>query len=362
METLYPAYKWELPVKSTHTALAAALLLAGFATSAQAQQPQHNVRVGVVRSVVTVANQLGITKGYYKEHGINVMVDDLDTSADAMALLAAGQFQIVEGGLAAGYFNALAKKFPIIIASDRVLSPNNHKFVVRMDLKDAIKKPADLKGRVVASNGGPGAITTYEIGKIVASGGLTLKDIEIKVIPFPQMVIALTNKAVDAAIVISPFYASMFEKGIAHELIDPEDVIEKGPFGSAVVFINTDWAAKNPDLVKNYFVAYMRGVREYCQAYHHGPNRAEIVDLANKTGIEKRAEVLEKLPWPARSPYGKASIDNILDVQDWFAAQGSIQQKFPAERLVDTTYADHAAAKLGTFELANKASTLKGCR
>lgn len=348
------------PARRLCSALIAVAALAVSPVAVDAQQ--HNVRVGVVRSVTTVTNQISITKGYFKEAGINATVDDLDTSADAMALLAAGQFQIIEGGLAAGYFNALAKNFPIVIASDRVLSPNNHKFVVRTDLKDAIKSPADLKGRVIASNGGPGAITTYEIGKILESGKLTLKDAEIKVIPFPQMVIALTNKAVDAAIVISPFYASIFEKNIAFELLDPEAVIEKGPFGSAVVFINTDWAAKNPEVVKSYFIAYQRGVREYCQAYHHGPNRREVIDIANKTGVEKRAEVLEKLPWPARSPYGKASLANILDVQDWFHAQGSIQRKFPAERLVDTTYADNAAAKLGPYEVINKASQLKGCR
>lgn len=340
--------------------LSAAAALAVLPGALEAQQ--HNVRVGVVRSVTTVTNQIAITKGYFKEVGINATVEDLDTSADAMALLAAGQYQMIEGGLAAGYFNALSRNFPIQIVSDRVTAPNNHKFVVRTDLKDAIKRPADLKGRIVASNGGPGAITTYEIGKILESDKLTLKDVEIKVIPFPQMVIALSNKAVDAAIVISPFYAPMFERNVAFELLDPEDVIDKAPFGSAVVFINTDWAAKNPEVVRNYFIAYQRGVREYCQAYHHGPNRREVIELANKTGVEKRAEVLEKLPWPARSPYGKPSLVNILDVQDWFHAQGSIQQKLPAERLVNTTYVDHAAGKLGAFEVTNKASQLKGCR
>lgn len=336
--------------------------LALIAVSAPAHAQQHNVKVGVVRSVSTVANQISITKGYFKDAGINATVDDLDTSADAMALLAAGQFQIIEGGLSAGYFNALAKKFPIVIASDRVSAPNNHKFVVRADLKEQVKSPADLKGRNIASNGGPGAITTYEIGKILESGKLTLKDVDLKVIPFPQMVIALTNKSVEAAIVISPFYAPIFEKGVGFELIDPEAVIAKGPFSSAQVFINTDWAAKNPQVVKDYFVAYMRGVREYCQAYHRGPNRAEVVAIAQKTGVEKRAEVLEQFPWPSRSPFGKAAIANILDVQDWFHAQGSIQQKFAIEKLVDQTYADYASAKLGGFEVVNKASELKGCR
>ncbi len=208
--------------------------------------------------MITLANQIAITKGYFKGAGITAVVDDLDTSADVIALLAAGQFQIIEGGLAAGYFNALAKKFPIIIASDRVSAPNNHKLVVRSDLKAEIRSPANLKGRVVASNGGPGAITTYEIGKIVASGGLSLKDIDLKVIPFPQMVIALTNKSVDAAIVISPFYAPIFERGVGFELIDPEAVIKKGPFSSAQVFIDTYRAAKNPHVVKDCFVACMR--------------------------------------------------------------------------------------------------------
>lgn len=339
-------------------AYAGAALLAAAPAAAQ----EATVKVGVVRSVVTTANQIAITKGYFKEHRINAVVEDLDTSADAMALLAAGQFQIIEGGLAAGYFNALAKGFPIIIASDRVSAPNNHKLIVRTDLKDKVRGAADLKGLTIASNGGPGAITTYEIGKILASGGLALKDVDLKVIPFPQMVIALTNKSVDAAIVISPFYAPIFEKGVGFQLIDPEEVIAAKPFGSALVFINTDWAARSPELVRNYFHAYMRGVREYCQAYHRGANRAEVVEIAIRTGVEKRPEVLEQIPWPSRSPMGKPSIANILDVQDWFHAQGSIQQKLPAERLIDMTYVDHGSARLGGFELVNKASQLGGCR
>lgn len=337
-------------------------LLALLATAPWVAAQQHTVRVGVVRSVVTTANMIGIEKGYYREHGISVVIEDLDTSADAMALLGAGQYQIIEGGLAAGYFNALAKKFPVVIASDRVSAPNNHKFIVRTDLKDRVKGAADLRGMKIASNGGPGAITTYEIGKILASGGLTLKDVDVRVIPFPQMVIALANKAVEAAIVISPFYAPIFEKDVGFQLLDPEQVIEKTPFSSALVFINTDWARRNPELARNYYHAYMRGVRDYCQAYHHGPNRREMIELASRAGIERRTEVLDKLPWPARNPFGRASIDNILDVQDWFAANGAVPQKSPREQLVDTAYVDHANARLGAFKVQNEASRLRGCR
>ena len=36
--------------------------------------------------------------------------------------------------------------------------------------------------------------------------------------------------------------------------------------------------------------------------------------------------------------------------------------KFPAERLADNSYVDHANQKLGPFVLENKDSKLAGCR
>jgi hypothetical protein len=37
-------------------------------------------------------------------------------------------------------------------------------------------------------------------------------------------------------------------------------------------------------------------------------------------------------------------------------------QKFPAERVVNSSFIDNAVAKLGPFELQNKSSKLQGCR
>ena len=347
-------------VEQVQVLVASLAAMAAVAGSAAAQE--HTVRVGVVKSVVTVANMIAIDKGYFKQVGIKSEVVDLDASTDALALLAQGQFQVIEGGIAAGLFNALAKKFPVVIASDRVQLPNNHKLIVRTDLKSQIPDVKSLKGRVIASNAASGGLTVYEIGKTMESAGLTIKDVELKVIPFPQMAIALANKAVDAAIIISPFYAQVLEKDIGFQLADPDDTVKPGPLTSAVVIINTDWAAKNPQVARDYFLAYMRGVREYCQAYHGGANRRSVIELAVKTGTENRPEVLEKLPWPSRSPAGRVAPEIVLDMQAWFLKNGMISQQFPIEQLVDTSYVDAANAKLGAFDLENKASALKGCR
>ena len=340
-------------------AAAVAVLVAGHPAALGQEQV---VKVGVVRSVATAVNAVAVEKGYFRENGIRADFVDLDTSADSLAMLAAGQFNLVEGGIAASYFNALQKKFPVTIISDRTQTPNHHRLIVRTDLKDELKDLRSLKGRSIATNAGPGGIVTYEIGRMMESVGLTIKDVNTRVIPFPQMGIALTNKAVDAALVISPFNFQIIEKGIGTAIADPDDVFTGAPLIIAVVFVNTEWAARNRTVVQNYMAAYLRGVREYCDAYHGGPNRKEVIEIAVKSGAERRPEMLEQLPWPARSPNGEVNARSLTELQDWFAAQGLVQQKHAVEQLVDASYAQEAVRRLGPFEPANKASQLKGCR
>jgi NitT/TauT family transport system substrate-binding protein len=326
-----------------------------------AAQAQPTVKVGTVKSISTVATLTAIEKGYFKEFGITVETEDLNTSANAMALLAQNQLQVIEGGIAAGYFNALEGNFPITIVMDRVSSPLHHNLMLRPDLKDKTTRIRDLKGKVVAING-PGSVSTYELGKMLETDGLTIADVDLKVLSFPQMGIAFNNKAIDAAIVIQPFTSQFRDAGYAVDFKEPDDLVKPWPLTIAVVMINTDWAKSNRELLRNYFTAYLRGVRDYCQAYHGGSNRAELIERLIRTGTETREEALNQYPWPARDPDGRINVASMLDMQDWFARNKFGNAQFPAARLADTSYAEYAAAKLGPFVLENQASRLPGCR
>ncbi len=346
-------------MKILRSVLVVVLGVAGACGAAWSQET--TIRIGIARSTSNAAELMALKNGYFKEYGIKLEWDDIDTTANVIALLAQGKYQIVAGGISAGYFNALEKNLPITIVSDRVSTPIGHNLMLRPDLKDQVKTPKDLKGKVIASNG-QGSVSTYEVGKILEKHGLTINDVELKILPFLQMSIAFANKAIDAAIVIPPFVWQLEEQKIALPFASVDELVEPQPMTIAVIMINTDWAKKNPQVVQNYFFAWLRGVRDYCQGYHGSAIRNEIVDELVKSGTERRPELLHKYPWPARSPNGNVNVASMLDIQAWYVKNKLANMAFPAERLVDTSFIDAAIQKLGVFELENKDSKLPGCR
>ena len=64
--------------------IAAALCLAALAGAAAAED---TVRIGLARSVSNGAELIAIEKGYFKDVGIKVEIDDIDTSANTIANL-----------------------------------------------------------------------------------------------------------------------------------------------------------------------------------------------------------------------------------------------------------------------------------
>jgi len=340
-------------------ALRASIGIAALIVGAEAQET--TIRLGNAPSIATGAMLIASARGYYREVGIKLVLESLDSSANAIALLAQNQYQIVEGGLSAGYFNALEKNLPITIAMSRVSTPVLHNVMLRIDLKDQVKEIRQLKGRVIATNG-PGSVSTYEIGKVLETQGLTLTDVDIKVIPFTQYSIAFANKAIDAALAITPFTFQLRDRGLAIPFADTDAYIRPAPMTISVNMLNTDWATKNPELARNFYLASLRGVRDYCQAYHGGSTRKEIIDLLVKSGTETRPEFLHEYPWPARDPNGRVSTDSMLDMQAWFIKNKFAGAPSPTERLLTNSYVEAAAQKLGPFVLENPDSKLQGCR
>jgi hypothetical protein len=120
--------------------------------------------------------------------------------------------------------------------------------MIRTDLKGEIKSVKDLKGRVIASNG-PGSISTYEIDKILQSGGLGSPTSISRSFPSPRWVLRSTTKPVDAAL---RFRRSLIRSAIQASVscLPIRTTMCGGADRLSVNMINTDWAKQNLDLVR----------------------------------------------------------------------------------------------------------------
>ena len=115
--------------------------------------------------------------------------------------------------------------------------------------------------------------------------------------------------------------------------------------------------------MQRYYTAYLRGVRDYCDAYHGAPIKKEIIDALIRHGSERRPELLYKYPTGRRAAPTAASTPRACSTcRTWFTKNGFSRAKFPAARLVDGHYAEAAVQKLGPYKPANPDSKREGCR
>ncbi len=327
-----------------------------------AAETPATVTIGVVPSVPAGATWIAVEKGYFREAGLDVKILNIDSMGKAVAFLAANHVQVAQGGINAGIFNAMGQGLPVALALDGGSTPLYHRILVRRDLADKIKSVADLKGRTIGLSA-PGSTSMYEMAMTLATAGLTLKDVEVKHLAFSQMPSALANGALDAALAVAPFTDIALRQNTAVAWVDPEaGSIKTLPMTSVAYIVNTGWAAGDPESARKLMLALARGGRDYCQAYHHGPNRGEMVDVLMKNRIATDRALLDRMDWQARNPDGAFSLASLTDIQDFFERDGIIDKTAPAERLVDPRYAAAAAKAYGPFEVINKASKLAGCR
>ena len=321
-----------------------------------------SLTIALVPGVPSGSTFIAADKGYFSAAGLDVKIERIDSLSKAMAFVATNQVQVGQGGINAGYFNGVAEGLPVVMALESGSTPLYHQILLRPELKNQIKAVADLKGRKVGI-GSPGSISVYEIGMVLAAAGLRIKDIDLKHLAFTQMGAALANGALDAALEVAPFTDIAIEQKIAVPWIDPEEgYIKPLPLTNVAYIANTEWIKQAPEVAKRLFVALAHAGRDYCQAYHHGPNRAEVVDIMVKNKILADRDLLDRMDWQARSPDGELNLDSLDSVQTFFKQEAIIDKTAPRERLVDASFAQAAAKELGPFALANKSSKLMGCR
>jgi NitT/TauT family transport system substrate-binding protein len=329
------------------TMLRSALAVLVLSTVASAAFAETKLVVGTVPNGGDGPLLCAMERGYFREQGIEIDLTPFKTASDMTPAMVRGDLVMMGGGVSASFFNSIAQKMPLRYFVNRAQAPVWHSIVIRKDLADKVKSVKDLKGLRIATTA-VGGLSEYELGKTLESAGLSLDDVDTRPLAMPNSVVAIQTGAVDAAVFVPPFDKAAINAGGVHLVYADEAV--KPRMEVSGLFYNTDWAAKNKELLDRFTVAYIRGARCYLEAAHNGPNRNEVIDYFLKYSPVKDRTVFAETKWQDVNPDGRVMIDSLLDQQDFYARRGYVKAKMLASDMVDEGPVLRALDKLGTYQ------------
>ena len=324
-------------------AIAVASLVVLAAAPAAWAQAKPTVKIGYIPTDSFAALFL-LADRHLPAAGINVETVRLAGGPEIVSQVATGQLQLGGSGMGAAGFNAVVSGLPVEYIAPLHSGYVEDYFVVRKALwGKEVKRIADLKGRTVALNV-RGAAVEWMLDLALRRDGLTIKDVQVKLMPFPDMVPALESGAVDAAILSEPFPTLAEEKGVAVRPLTKAPGAKPVPI--TAIFWNKEWAAANPDLANRVMVAYLKAARDL--ALGDGWQGDKTLDVIVKFTPAK-PDVLKK----ARPHALDANLEmdaSVLDSMQKFNAElGYLKYKElqPVGKLFNFAYRDRAVQELG---------------
>ncbi len=315
-------------------------------------QPPVAVKSGVLGVMGDGPVYIAIDRGYFKQEGLEVETLQFNSAAQMIAPMAAGQLDVGAGALGSGLFNALARDIPIKIVADKAHIAPGHEYnalVARKDLVDSgvLKDWRDLKGRnvVISSK----TIVTYmDLVKGLERGGLSPNEVNVAEMSFADTNVAFANKAIDVALHNEPYITIGLEQGLFVRWKSIQDIEPDQEIG--VVMYAPEFVRSNPDAARRYMVAYLKGVRDFNEAYDKKKGLAEVVSIISKHTGGKNLALMEKAVVPAVNPDGYVNAEQVKADQEWFIKQGFVKTGANLDAAIDNQYVEYALQRIGKYQ------------
>src|SRR4051812_31093845 len=318
--------------------------LAAPAPAASGQATPASVTVGILPVSASAGVFVAVERGYLAEQNITVNFENFTSGAEVLTSTAAGQLHVGTGAsVGSGALNALSRGLDV-----RIISTSSAEYTARPSGTVVLRKidgrvltVPELRGRKVALNS-VGVASEYILDAGLRSGGLTVDDVDVQQIPFPDMVAALTNGSIDAAMAAEPFITRLVSSGGGDSMTN----ILHEHFQTTVTFVNSRWAAQNPDVVRRYAVAMVKALRDL---QGDAWTRDEIAQIMAKyTRLD--AELLKTTNSPYFDPNGRVNVESIMDQQRFYMARGQLGYRdlLNIRDYIDESYLDAALQQLGT--------------
>lgn len=323
---------------------------------ALAQAPPIPVRVGITSSASDVSLFIAHKRGYFRDEGLDVSFITFDSAARMIAPFVAGDLDVGTGATSAAFYNAVGRGIDVRIVADKNSTPPGRGTQPLMVRKDHVesgryKTLADLKGfKIAVSAPGTSAMTTHT--RALEKGGLGIDDVDLINLAFPQHVIALTNKAVDASFTVEPSASEAARLGSAVRIMGDDEVY---PFHQlSVMQYAGQFAAGRPEAGKKFLKALLRGVRDFNESLTNGRYEGEkghaVALILAEYGPFKNPDIYKSYTTSFSDPDGRLNIESLKADLEYFRRFKLIETPVTIEKSLDLRFLDAAVKELGTYK------------
>jgi NitT/TauT family transport system substrate-binding protein len=164
------------------------------------------------------------------------------------------------------------------------------------------------------------------------------------------MVMALANGSIDGAAPSEPFATEAVERGVAVVLERMDTLLPNHQVG--VVFYAPQFIQENPDAGRRLMVAYLRGVRDYLDAFarRDASKREAVIAALIKYSTVKDRALYDQMVVPGLNPNGLLNLESIERQQAWYLARGLQSAPADVNALVDYSFVRYAVEQLGEYK------------
>ncbi|QUG39961.1 ABC transporter substrate-binding protein [Psychrobacillus sp. INOP01] len=290
-------------------------------------------------------------KGYFEDYNIDVEFAVFSNSDEMLPALASGDVDIAGGVSTASFFNAIAQGIDVKIIADKghnVPGKSYFSFVIGNQMVDEIKDYEDFEGKKIAISS-KNSIDEYIYLEMLKHAGLTSEDVELVLLAdFGSMLGAIENGSIDAALQIEPLIAQGIENGFHQRFGDATDYAPESQI--AMVLGSPQFMSDEQEVSLRFMAAYLKGVRDYNDAFIKGENKAEIIEIMTKHTSLKDSELWEKVYVTGLNPDGKMFLDDVLKQYNAYKENGAISGEVDFDKAVDTSMTEKAVEILGAYE------------
>ena len=276
----------------------------------------ETLKIGLMPDIDSIPFIIAQEKGYFKEEGVNVELQQFKSAMDRDSALQSGN---LDGGvsdmLAAGFVKSGG--FDV-----KITSSTNGNYCLIAGTANNAQSIADMKGQNISVS--KNTIIEFVLDQMLAQNNMSENDINKTVIPqIPTRLEMLQNGKLDAAVLPEPM-GSIAVKNGSHQIASSEDM----KINPGVMVFTNDSVKNKADAIKAMYRAYNKAID-----YLNNTPQEEYIDMViEKAGLPPTTKDALKMP-----KYQKAVLPEKSDWEKsikWLNDKGLVKEMYSYDDMV----------------------------